>query len=62
MAPPLAAITPDNQGPAVITVTYALVVVTILFAAIRIMTASALKRNFGWDDGLLVIAVVRPLL
>jgi len=56
--PPLAAITPENRGPAVIVVGYALVVTTILFAFIRVVTTFVLKRKFGWDDGLLLLGVV----
>ena len=55
--PPLAQLTPNNNGPAAITVTYALIIVTILFCIIRVLTTFTLKRKFGWDDALLVVAV-----
>ena len=56
--PPLAMLTPGNNGPAVITVAYALIITTILFTIVRVVTTFALKRKFGYDDGLLVAAVV----
>ena len=57
LLPPLAKLTPDNNGPAVITVAYALIIVVILGVIIRILTTITLKRQFGWDDTLLVVAV-----
>ena len=58
--PPLESISPENHGPAVIAAAYVLIVVTILFTAIRLGTTFSLKRGFGYDDAFLVFAAVRP--
>jgi hypothetical protein len=57
--PPLESISPENHGPAVIAAAYVLIVVTILFTAIRVATIFSLKRGFGFDDVFLGLAVVR---
>jgi hypothetical protein len=55
-------ITADNQGPAVVVSACILIVVNIFFVSIRVGSTFKLKRTFGIDDGLLVMAVVRSNL
>jgi hypothetical protein len=62
LLPPLAQLTPEDRGGAVVAVAYALIVTTILFSIIRVLTTFALKRKFGWDDALLILAVALGLV
>ena len=57
--PPLESISPENHGPAVIAAAYVLIVVTLLFITIRMLSTFTLKRGFGYDDVFLVFAAVR---
>ena len=56
--PALHAITPDNQGPAVLVTAYIFIVIIIVFAATRLGSMFHLKRQIGLDDAFLVLAVV----
>jgi hypothetical protein len=50
---------PHTQGNAVIVVATLFPVLSLIFVALRVYTRSVIKRFFGLDDALIVLALVR---
>jgi hypothetical protein len=53
----------QSRGPAILAIGWTFVAVSTLFVVARVYTRLRVTRNLGYDDGLVVIAVVSyPLL
>lgn len=55
---PLVSTGPDDNGAAIVVVTYGLVILSICFAFLRIYTSFRRKKDFGWDDATFFAAIV----
>lgn len=47
-----------NSGPAINAVTGTLLGIAVLFVVIRCYVRLMMSRNFGWDDGIIVMTLV----
>lgn len=51
----------EDKGPPVLAVMWALTALTAIIVAIRLYIRACLVKNFGLDDWLVVISIVRDL-
>ena len=51
-------VTPDNRGPQINVVAWTAMVVMILAVGTRLAIKYNAFRSFGWDDGLVTVAMV----
>lgn len=56
---PYGTITADNHGSYIIIVTWTFACISVLFVAVRVILRTWMSKHVGWDDGLIVAALVR---
>lgn len=56
--PPFGVITDDDHGSYVIVGTWIFACISVLFVVVRVVLRTWTSRNFGWDNGLIVVALV----
>lgn len=51
----------ENNGPAILGVAIATTIAALLCVLLRLSIRVRITRSFWWDDGLIVVALVRKL-
>ena len=49
----------QNRGPSVVALLVVLMVISAITVMLRIYSRLFVRRGLGWDDGMMVVAVVR---
>lgn len=58
---PFGVITDDNHGSYVIIATWVFACIAVLFVVVRVVLRTWTSQQFGWDNGLIIVALVQYL-
>lgn len=51
----------QNRGPSVVALLIVLTVISTIIVMLRIYSRLFVRRGLGWDDGMMLVAVVRTV-